>query len=446
MFHRVSLTDLEQADCIYVSQGHGQAKGPTCDLGGSLAQVSGRHSERTGDYQQGINPAGLARVVRCLRGWARQADDELTYQPAAEARILLSTDLESAFCRMLRSGGFAKTEAADAQLARWSAVMWRSGHTKCWQRVGDSWELDEAKVGTPQGLRSGQLSFAVEVTADVRESTQGVDVAMVGIHDDWYFELAAEDLPLLWSKLSEGMSTLNHKMSADKCSVLPLAPRGSSQYLAAEAAAKAAGVPLAAGHVDALGTALGGLREISLEADGRLRGTPQKFLAKRIIQLETDARLVTDLLELSSHTNAAQVAWALLGGATSKGLDYDLAMLPPRFTAEARQRVGAALRATVDVFRGTPLSDAEWTQARLPSWLGGGDVGIFSDTAAAARYIASWMTSGKEAQELAAELGRPLRDLPEREEAEVARQILGKAGILLTPAPCSEGVSPGPLL
>ena len=90
--------------------------------------------------------------------------------------------------------------------------------------------------------------------------------------------------------------------------MLPLAPQGSWQYQAAVQAAEAVGRPLEAGHVDALGTTLGGLREITLEADGRLGGTPQKFLEKRVTQLEKDSKLIQDLLEMSGHANAAQVA------------------------------------------------------------------------------------------------------------------------------------------
>ena len=82
--------------------------------------------------------------------------------------------------------------------------------------------------------------------------------------------------------------------------------------MTAAAAVRRAGLPVATGHVDALGTALGGLREASLEANGRPDASSIKFLDKRISQLERDARSCTDLLELPSHPTAAQVAWALL--------------------------------------------------------------------------------------------------------------------------------------
>ena len=77
-------------------------------------------------HQQGLNPTGLARVIRCLSGWARQAQDRHVADPSTPARILLSTDLENAFCRMLRSKALRETALVDAQLARWNAVMWRS--------------------------------------------------------------------------------------------------------------------------------------------------------------------------------------------------------------------------------------------------------------------------------------------------------------------------------
>ena len=63
--------------------------------------------------------------------------------------------------------------------------------------------------------------------------------------------------------------------------------------------------------------------------------------------------------------------------------------LPPRLTTEARGRADRALRQATDAFAGSPLTDAEWQQATLPLWLGGAGLGIFTDTAAAARYTAS---------------------------------------------------------
>ena len=45
------------------------------------------------------------------------------------------------------------------------------------------------------------------------------DVAVVGIHDDWYFELAAADVSNFWKDLKT-MTACNHRMSADKCKVL----------------------------------------------------------------------------------------------------------------------------------------------------------------------------------------------------------------------------------
>ena len=197
-------------------------------------------------------------------------------------------------------------------------------------------------------------------------------------------------------------------------------------------AAEAVGLPVAAGHVDTLGTALGGLRELTLETDGGPSTASLKFLDKRVAQLETDARLCKELLELSSDPKAAQVAWALLEGATSKALDYDLAVLPPRLTTAARARANLALRGATEAFAGCLLSDAEWQQATLPFWLGGAGLGIFTDTAAAARYAAAWLVSGREAMDLARRLGRPLARAPEAEEMEAACQLLGVAGILMT--------------
>eukprot|EP00974_Lingulodinium_polyedra_P010169 976778-Lingulodinium_polyedra.AAC.1 len=71
------------------------------------------------------------------------------------------------------------------------------------------------------------------------------------------------------------MEGRHHRMSSEKCQVLILAPHGSKQYFEALAAIDAVGLPVAAGHVDALGTVLGGLREFTLEADGRLSSSSQ---------------------------------------------------------------------------------------------------------------------------------------------------------------------------
>ena len=169
-----------------------------------------------------------------------------------------------------------------------------------------------------------------------------------------------------------------------------------------------------------------------METDGRPSTASLKFLDKRVAQLETDARLCKELLELSSDPKAAQVAWALLEGATSKALDYDLAVLPPRLTTAARARANLALRGATEAFAGCLLSDAEWQQATLPFWLGGAGLGIFAGTAAAARCAAAWLVSGREAMDLARRLGRPLARAPEAEEMEAACQLLGVARILMT--------------
>ena len=255
----------------------------------------------------------------------------------------------------------------------------------------------------------------------------GHDVAGVAIHDDWYFEMPHQSLEAFWPALQATLAARNHRMAPEKCNVLILAAPGSASYMTAAAAARRAGLPVATGHVDALGTALGGLREASLEANGRPDASSLKFLDKRISQLERDARSCTDLLELSSHPTAAQVAWALLEGATSKALEYDLAMLPPRLTAEARGRADRALRTATEAFAGSPLTDAEWQQATLPLWLGGAGLGIFTDTAAAARYAATWLVSGREAMVLAGRLGRHLTRAPETEEMQAACHMLGPA-------------------
>ena len=72
--------------------------------------------------------------------------------------------------------------------------------------------------------------------------------------------------------------------------------------------------------MDALDTALGGLLELTLEADGRPSERSLKFLEKRVAQLGKDARLCKQLFEFSNEPKAAQVAWALPEGATSKAL------------------------------------------------------------------------------------------------------------------------------
>jgi len=82
------------------------------------------------------------------------------------------------------------------------------------------------------------------------------------------------------------------------------------------------------------------------------------------------------------------------------------------------------LKRATDAFAGVPLTDAEWNQAMLPLWLGGAGLGALSDLMAAATYVASWMSSGWEAQTLAAALGRPIAQLPEEADAQDAIQIL----------------------
>ena len=67
--------------------------------------------------QQGLNPTGLSKVIRCLRGWARQAEDNAAADPDAPARTILPMDFENAFCRMTRSRALNETSLMDAHLA-----------------------------------------------------------------------------------------------------------------------------------------------------------------------------------------------------------------------------------------------------------------------------------------------------------------------------------------
>ena len=140
----------------------------------------------------GLRPISNRNDRACTQlAFRRSSDacDNAAADPDGPARIILSTDLENAFCRMTRSRALRETSLVDAHLARWNAVMWRSGSTQCWQRVDGGWEQDSTACGTPQGLRSGQQTFAVEATAGVRQALVGHDVAGVAIHDDWYFEM-----------------------------------------------------------------------------------------------------------------------------------------------------------------------------------------------------------------------------------------------------------------
>ena len=59
----------------------------------------------------------------------------------------------------------------------------------------------------------------------------------------------------------------------------------------------------------------------------------------------------------------------------------------------------------------------------------GAGQGIFTDTAAAAKYAATRLVSGREAMDLAGRLGRPLARAPETEEMQAACHMLGVAGI-----------------
>ena len=79
--------------------------------------------------------------------------------------ILLSTDLQNAFCQMLRAQCLWDVAEASPALARWLAVLWASGSTKVWQRAEQGWTAAQAERGAPQGLRSAQLAFNINATS-----------------------------------------------------------------------------------------------------------------------------------------------------------------------------------------------------------------------------------------------------------------------------------------
>jgi len=134
-------------------------------------------------------------------------------------------------------------------------------------------------------LCSGQETFAVEVTADGMDITAKHNVAAAAIHDDWYFELKAEDVATFWPALRDGMEACNRRMSPERCQMLILAPSGTLQCAEADASARAIGLPVTSSNADAFGTVLGGLREIALEINGCPQETSLKFLEKTQLSL-----------------------------------------------------------------------------------------------------------------------------------------------------------------
>ena len=97
-----------------------------------------------------------------------------------------------------------------------------------------------------------------------------------------------------------------------------------------------------------------------------------------------DAQIVRVFENLKAVAEAA--GGTLAGELAASGL----AVLLLELTTAARARASLVLRGAAEAFAGCPLSDAEWQQATLPSWLGGAGLGIVTDTAAAARYAATW--------------------------------------------------------
>ena len=65
-----------------------------------------------------------------------------------EIWTLIRSDLENAFCRMMRYRSMRNVEGPAPGLARWLAVLWVSGRTILWQCIEHRWYRCEATRST----------------------------------------------------------------------------------------------------------------------------------------------------------------------------------------------------------------------------------------------------------------------------------------------------------
>ena len=135
------------------------------------------------------------------------------------------------------------------------------------------------------------------------------------------------------------------KLAPAKCRGLPLARPDTWPMAVVAAAIEDLGMEVVTTAIDALGATLDGTY-VTASAPGDGSWVPAgAFLAKRAEALRLKAGRCAAMEAEADDDLASQAAWALLQGAVQHQLGYDLRMLCPSRTREARLAARASLQA-----------------------------------------------------------------------------------------------------
>ena len=149
----------------------------------------------------------------------------------------------------------------------------------------------------------------------------------------------------------------------------------------------------------ALGSVFGGERAVRIGLATAASEDDQ--LHKRVESVCDSCAVLRKLAKSTAHVLAQQVAWALLTSSVAHKLDYDMRVLPPSATANARRCVRQELETVVATLKGAVLSESERTTLSLPGAFGGLQMRDFSDNQAGACFLAAWQAHETDVQTLA---------------------------------------------
>ena len=375
-------------------------------------------------------PDGVAIAIRVLRGWAKDIEEEASFEDA-----ITGTDLENAFCRMFRSKAIRAARRHLPQIAPILAGAWATGRVRVWQRCsGSGWRLSWSWRGGWQGSRLTQTAFCLSLNdafGDTDMCKSGV-VARVVIADDFYLVGPAAQQARMWPQFEAALANYGHRLRRNKCmawapllddlaakDVVGLAPGAQSLFDI---------VPRVVGGLPLLGSAAQGDRETFLGPYARVAEPAMK----RAREAAGVAERLCDLIAARPNEFALQAAWSILQKCVARALDFDSRLCPAWALSGARDFLQDAIRKVISAAVGADLSADEVEQIFLPGELGGVGLRDLPDSTLHAAYWATWTAHAADVKRVAAALGRPLAFDVDSGDAVAAAEALHSAGVTVT--------------
>ena len=181
------------------------------------------------------------------------------------------------------------------------------------------------------------------------------------------------------------------------------------------------------GSMEVLGAALGGRFGMSIN----IQESSSIPAMKRAQQAAVVCARLEDMVRGAEEEHSKAAAWTMLSRSAARRLDYDSRMCPYRALIPAAAALTTAVRNTMDCLKGSLITDEEFSQCALPTYLGGFALRPIDASHCHAAFWASWSTSHVDAGRVAEMCGLPRSGQHEKAFAEEAAAALRSQGIVV---------------